>query len=107
MNVARPEADSRIDAHEREAARGESQSLDLGLVHGVHVGDAEPAGGEQLALVGGLARLGRTDRRGARGEGHPFHLGPEALLQQRSRAADVHVEQPLAVLARTEVTPAQ
>ena len=52
MHVAGAEHDRRVDAHERQPARGDAHRLHLGLVHGVHVRDPEPPGGEELRLVG-------------------------------------------------------
>ena len=64
----------------------------------VHVRDAEPAGGEHLALVGRLASGRRSHHCGARCVDHALDVAAEALLHHESRAGDVDLEQALRVL---------
>jgi hypothetical protein len=68
-------------------------------VNRVHVGDAEPARGEELLLVGGQSGLRVAHGRGARRVDHSLDLGAEALLEDRLGSADIDLEEPLAIHA--------
>ena len=54
--VPAAEHEGRVDADERQPVRRQPQRLHLGLVLRVHVRDVEPAGREDLRLVGCAAR---------------------------------------------------
>ncbi len=95
--VARPERDRGVHAHQRQPAGGEPHGLHLSLVHRVHVGNAQVAGGEQLCLVGGATLRGGADRGRAGGVHHALHLGAHALLEHDLRARHVHREEALGV----------
>ena len=87
-----PEDARRVHAHQRQALRRQAQRLRLGLVHRVHVRDAEVPGGEELALVRGAAVWRRAQRGRAGGVDSPLDLRPQGLLQHGAGAAHVHVE---------------
>src|SRR2546421_6694927 len=92
VHVAASEHVTGVDGDEREALRREPERLYLRLVLRVDVRDPEVAGGEQLALVGGLPRRGGPDRRDARRVHDPLDAGAQRLLEQDPGAAHVDVE---------------
>ena len=95
--VVRAENERRVDDHHGQPLGGVSEGLELGLVLGVDVGEAEMPDLEGRRLVGGAARLRDPDRAHGRGVDQALDPGGERLLEHEPGAPQVGGEDRVAV----------
>ena len=93
VEVAGAEDVRGVDDDDRQALRRQAHGDALGLVLGVHVGQAEASRAEDAVLVGRRAAPRRADRCDRRRVDDTLDAGAQRFLEHHTGALDVHAEE--------------